>query len=89
MTVVPREKIPQAFPLRFCILQAIKNWRCRRLGNEASVCGQDYRLMMPLYLHDLDLAVTLFQRYYWCIRVASNERVIQRGEELKPVRPQN
>jgi len=25
-------KIPQAFSLRFCILQAIKNWRRRRPG---------------------------------------------------------
>jgi len=24
-----------AFSLHFCILQAIKNWRCRRPGNEA------------------------------------------------------
>ena len=30
-------KIPQAFSLRFCILQAIKTWRRRRPGNEASI----------------------------------------------------
>ena len=28
-------QIPQAFPLYFCILQAIKNWRCRRPWNES------------------------------------------------------
>ena len=28
--------IPQAFPLHFCILQAIKTWRCMRPGNEAT-----------------------------------------------------
>jgi len=27
-----------AFSLRFCILQAIKNWRRRRPGNEARHC---------------------------------------------------
>ena len=29
----------QAFPLRFCILQAIENWRQEWPGNEASVSG--------------------------------------------------
>ena len=29
------DEIPQVFSLRFCILQAIKNWRRRRTGNEA------------------------------------------------------
>jgi len=31
-----RDEIPLAFFLRFCILQAIKNWRCRRPRNKAS-----------------------------------------------------
>ena len=31
-----RDKTYQAFPLRFCILQAIKNWTVGRPGNEAS-----------------------------------------------------
>ena len=29
----------QAFPLHFCVLQAIKNWRWEQPGNEASVSG--------------------------------------------------
>jgi len=34
-----RDEIPQAFSLRFCILQSIKNWRRRRPGNEASAAS--------------------------------------------------
>ena len=30
------DKMDQAFPLRFCILQAIKNWTVGRPGNEAT-----------------------------------------------------
>ena len=30
------DEIPQAFSLHFCVLQAIKNWRCRKPANEAS-----------------------------------------------------
>ena len=31
-----RDKMDQAFPLRFCTLQAIKNWTVERPENEAS-----------------------------------------------------
>ena len=34
-----RDKWYQAFPLRFCILQAIKNWTVGRPGNEAKQTG--------------------------------------------------
>jgi len=38
---------PRAFPLSFCILQAIKNWRLEQPGNEATLdygldCGQKF-----------------------------------------------
>ena len=39
---VSREKIPQAFRLRFRILEAIKSWRCGRPGNEARHCSLDW-----------------------------------------------
>ena len=32
------DKMNQAFPLRFCILQVIKNWMAERPGNEARIC---------------------------------------------------
>ena len=32
-----RDSFSQAFPLRFCLQYAIKNWRWERPGNEASV----------------------------------------------------
>ena len=39
-SLVPRPSTPPAFdrnpnPLHFCILEAIKSWRCGRPGNEA------------------------------------------------------
>jgi len=33
--VTARDQTPHAFPLCICILQAIKDWRYRRPGNEA------------------------------------------------------
>jgi len=33
--VTARDQISQAFPLRICILYAIKYWRWERPGNEA------------------------------------------------------
>jgi len=33
--VTTRDQTPQAFPLCICIQQAIKDWMCRRPGNEA------------------------------------------------------
>jgi len=44
--------IPQAFSLRFCILQAIKNWRYGRPGNEA-----EYNYIKPKAMQIL-LAIT-------------------------------
>ena len=35
------DKMDQAFPLYFCILQLIKNWTVGRPGNEATMCPHD------------------------------------------------
>ena len=50
-------EIPQAFSLRFCILQVIKNWRCRRPGNEANVhtpvnfaCNRAYTILCSFFV---------------------------------------
>ena len=39
-------KFSQAFPLNFCLLQVIKNWKQERPGNEANVLV-DVQVYMP------------------------------------------
>ena len=48
MSVVPRivMKFPRLFSLRFRILQAIKNWRCRRPWNKARYVYSDTHSLM-------------------------------------------
>ena len=46
-----RDKWYQAFPLRFCILQAIKNWTVGRPGNEAKLWSLMLALQWPHKVH--------------------------------------
>ena len=66
-----RDSFSQAFPLHFCVLQVIKNWRRERPGNEAihstTICSaslipkmQWYSLGMRLVCHYFHKLVTNF-----------------------------
>ena len=59
------DKIPLAFSLHFCILQAIKNWRCRGPGNKGRLCFT----AILLYLRELNslLISILLTKVTWCI----------------------
>ena len=48
-----KRSLDQAFPLRFCILQAIKNWTVGGPGNEATVrpLGDNNSLMADSLMH--------------------------------------
>ena len=50
-----RDSFSQAFPLCFCILQAIQNWRQKWPGNEASP---------PMSLHVMSLLLAVFSWSY-------------------------
>ena len=63
-----RDNIYQAFPLCFCILQAIKNWTVGRPGNEATT------LVGPTQVHTSCMSAIL-----WCILVP--DQLLQRDSK--------